>query len=120
MKPVPQKKENSSVAASEKKSGDRQADKDRKKDVPHPRMQFDDENRVEKAKKRSVVKQPEARNRVELFRHLRQYEHGARLIDMESKYFQLGIHPAVYKVLLCAFSYPCPTNLKYKLIGMKD
>ncbi|XP_057768518.1 uncharacterized protein LOC130988640 isoform X2 [Salvia miltiorrhiza] len=99
VKPTPQKKDNSSVAASEKKSGDRQADKDRKKDVPHPRMQFDDENRVEKAKKRSVVKQAEARNRVELFRHLPQYEHGARLTDLESKFFQLGpVHPAVYKV----------------------
>lgn len=98
VKAVSQKKDNSSVAPSEKKSGDRQADKDRKKDVPHPRMQFDDENRVEKAKKRSVVKQAEARNRVELFRHLPQYEHGARLIDLESKFFQLGVHPAVYKV----------------------
>ncbi|KAL1558928.1 translation initiation factor eIF-2B subunit delta-like isoform X1 [Salvia divinorum] len=99
VKPAPQKKDNSSVAASERKSGDRQTDKDRKKDVPHPRMQFDDENRVEKAKKRSVVKQAEARNRVELFRHLPQYEHGARLTDLESKFFQLGpVHPAVYKV----------------------
>ncbi|XP_041991020.1 translation initiation factor eIF-2B subunit delta-like [Salvia splendens] len=98
-KPAPQKKDNSSVAASERKGGDRQTDKDRKKDVPHPRMQFDDENRVEKAKKRSVVKQAEARNRVELFRHLPQYEHGARLTDLESKFFQLGpVHPAVYKV----------------------
>ncbi|KAK6152661.1 hypothetical protein DH2020_012300 [Rehmannia glutinosa] len=82
-----------------KKGGDRQPDKDRKKDVPHPRMQFDDENRVEKAKKRSVVKQTEARNRVELFRHLPQYEHGTRLSDLESKFFELdSVHPAVYKV----------------------
>ncbi|KAI3462822.1 hypothetical protein Pfo_019485 [Paulownia fortunei] len=99
VKPVPQKKDNSLIAASEKKGGDRQPDKDRKKDVPHPRMQFDDENRVEKAKKRSVVKQTEARNRVELFRHLPQYEHGTRLLDLESKFFQLDpVHPAVYKV----------------------
>ncbi|KAK6128812.1 hypothetical protein DH2020_037448 [Rehmannia glutinosa] len=99
VKPVPQKKDNSLVAASEKKGGDRQPDKDRKKDVPHPRMQFDDENRVEKAKKRSVVKQTEARNRVELFRHLPQYEHGTRLSDLESKFFELdSVHPAVYKV----------------------
>ncbi|GFQ06577.1 translation initiation factor eif-2b subunit delta [Phtheirospermum japonicum] len=101
MKPVPQKKDNPPVAASEKKGIDRQPDKDRKKDVhvPHPRMQFDDENRVEKAKKRSVVKQTEARNRVELFRHLPQYEHGTRLSDLESKFFQLdSVHPAVYKV----------------------
>ncbi|KAL6572865.1 hypothetical protein OROHE_002341 [Orobanche hederae] len=93
------KKDSSSVAISEKKGGDRQPDKDRKKDVPHPRMQFDDANRVEKAKKRSVVKQTEARNRVELFRHLPQYEHGTRLPELESKFFQLDpVHPAVYKV----------------------
>ncbi|KAI3452124.1 hypothetical protein Pfo_008789 [Paulownia fortunei] len=99
VKAVSQRKDSSSVAASEKKGGDRQIDKDRKKDVPHPRMQFDDANRVEKAKKRSVVKQTEARNRVELFRHLPQYEHGTRLTDLESKFFQLDpVHPAVYKV----------------------
>lgn len=63
-------------------------------------MQFDDKSRVEKAKKRSVVKQTEARNRVELFRHLPQYEHGTRLPDLESKLFQLGpVHPAVYQVI---------------------
>ncbi|KAK6129063.1 hypothetical protein DH2020_037197 [Rehmannia glutinosa] len=99
VKAVSQKKDNSSVAPSEKKGGDRQPDKDRKKDVPHPRMQFDDANRVEKAKKRSVVKQTEARNRVELFRHLPQYEHGTQLPELESKFFQLDpVHPAVYKV----------------------
>ncbi|XP_059670556.1 probable translation initiation factor eIF-2B subunit delta isoform X1 [Cornus florida] len=94
-----QKKDSSPVAASEKKGSDRPPDKDRKKDVPHPRMQFDDKSRVEKAKKRAVVKQTEARNRVELFRHLPQYEHGTRLPDLESKFFQLDpVHPAVYKV----------------------
>lgn len=94
-----QKKDSSSVATSEKRGGDRQTDKDRKKDVPHPRMQFDDENRVEKAKKRSMVKQTESRNRVELFRHLPQYEHGPQLPDLESKFFQLEpVHPAIYKV----------------------
>ncbi|KAL0430362.1 UNVERIFIED_CONTAM: Translation initiation factor eIF-2B subunit delta [Sesamum radiatum] len=99
VKPDAQKKDNSAVTASEKKGGDRQPDKDRKKDTPHPRMQFDDENRVEKAKKRSVVKQTEARNRVELFRHLPQYEHGTRLPELESKFFKLdSVHPAVYKV----------------------
>ncbi|XP_073293171.1 uncharacterized protein [Primulina huaijiensis] len=99
LKVVPQRTDSSPVAASEKKSAERQADKDRKKDVPHPRMQFDDKNRVEKAKKRSVVKQIEAKNRVELFRHLPQYEHGTRLLDLESKFFQLDtVHPAVYKV----------------------
>ncbi|KAL0450233.1 UNVERIFIED_CONTAM: Translation initiation factor eIF-2B subunit delta [Sesamum latifolium] len=99
VKAVSQKKDSSSIAASEKKGGDRQPDKDRKKDVPHPRMQFDDANRVEKAKKRSVVKQTEAKNRVELFRHLPQYEHGTQLPELESKFFQLDtVHPAVYKV----------------------
>lgn len=95
---VSQKKENSPVAV-ERKWGDYQPDKDRKKDVPQPRMQFDDANRVEKAKKRSVVKQTETRNRVELFRHLPQYEHGTRLPELESKFFQVDtVHPAVYKV----------------------
>ncbi|KAF9595313.1 hypothetical protein IFM89_038465 [Coptis chinensis] len=88
-----------SVAASEKKGSDRPAEKDRKKDVPHPRLQFDDKNRVEKAKKRAVVKQTEARNRVELFRHLPQYEQGTQLPDLEAKYFQLDpVHPSVHKV----------------------
>lgn len=96
--PTP-KTDSSSVAASEKKGGDRPLDKDRKKDVPQPRMQFDDRSRVEKAKRRAIVVQTEARNRVELFRHLPQYEHGTRLPDLESKFFQLDqVHPAVYKV----------------------
>ncbi|GLU10819.1 hypothetical protein SLE2022_276000 [Rubroshorea leprosula] len=94
-----QKNDAVSVAAAEKKAGDRQLEKDRKKDVPHPRMQYDDQSRVEKAKRRAVVKQTEARNRVELFRHLPQYEHGTQLPDLESKFFQLDpMHPAVYKV----------------------
>ncbi|KAL7232089.1 hypothetical protein ACSBR2_010160 [Camellia fascicularis] len=95
----PQKNNSSPVVAPEKKGGDRAPDKDRKKDVPHPRLQFDDKSRVEKAKKRAVVKQTEARNRVELFRHLPQYEHGTRLPDLESKFFQLDpVHPSIYKV----------------------
>ncbi|XP_057967349.1 uncharacterized protein LOC131157309 [Malania oleifera] len=98
-KPSAQKKEGALVVASEKKEGDRPSDKERKKEVPHPRMQFDDKSRVEKAKRRAVVKQTEARNRVELFRHLPQYEHGTQLPDLESKFFQLDpMHPAVYKV----------------------
>ncbi|KAL6994067.1 hypothetical protein U1Q18_012177 [Sarracenia purpurea var. burkii] len=98
-KAASQKNDISPVAALEKKGGDRPPDKDRKKDVPHPRMQFDDKSRVEKAKKRAVVKQTEARNRVELFRHLPQYEHGTRLPDLESKFFQLDlVHPSIYKV----------------------
>ncbi|KAI9153566.1 hypothetical protein LWI28_013206 [Acer negundo] len=98
--PPSQKNDNVTiVAASEKKGGDRPLEKDRKKDVPHPRMQYDDKSRVEKAKRRSVVKQTEARNRVELFRHLPQYEHGTQLPDLQSKFFELDtVHPAVYKV----------------------
>ncbi|KAK4354358.1 hypothetical protein RND71_026552 [Anisodus tanguticus] len=89
----------SSIATSETKGGDRPPEKDHKKDVPAPRMQFDDKNRVEKAKKRALVKKTEARNRVELFRHLPQYEQGTQLPDLESKFFHLDtIHPAVYKV----------------------
>jgi translation initiation factor eIF-2B subunit delta len=89
-----------SVAGSEKRGAERVADKDnRKKDVPHPRMQFDDTTRVEKAKKRAVVKQTETRNRVELFRHLPQYEHEPQLPELQSKFFHLDtVHPAVYEV----------------------
>ncbi|KAF2298092.1 hypothetical protein GH714_013702 [Hevea brasiliensis] len=88
-----------SVAASDRKGVDRPPEKERKKEVPPPRMQFDDKNRVEKAKKRAVVNQTEARNRVELFRHLPQYERGSQLPDLESKFFLLDpMHPAVYKV----------------------
>ncbi|PON62077.1 Initiation factor 2B-related [Parasponia andersonii] len=87
------------VAASDKKGGDRIPEKERRKEVPPPRMQFDDKSRVEKAKKRAVFYQTEAKNRVELFRHLPQYEHGTQLADLESKFFQLEpIHPAIYKV----------------------
>ncbi|KAF9626084.1 hypothetical protein IFM89_030752 [Coptis chinensis] len=95
----PQKKDAPPAVVPEKKGSDRPPEKDRKKDIPPPRMQFDDKTRVEKAKRRSVVKQTEARNRVELFRHLPQYEHGTQLPNLESKFFQLDpMHPAVYKV----------------------
>ena len=98
-KAVSQKNDSVSVAASEKKVCDRPPEKDRKKDVPQPRMQYDDKSRVEKAKRRAMVNQTEVRNRVELFRHLPQYEHGTQLPDLESKFFQLDpVHPAVYKV----------------------
>ncbi|KAK7271778.1 hypothetical protein RJT34_27955 [Clitoria ternatea] len=94
-----QKVDNAAVAASEKKGGDCPPEKDRKKDAPQPRMQYDDKSRVEKAKRRAVVKQTEARNRVELFRHLPQYEHESQLPDLEAKFFHLSpVHPAVYKV----------------------
>ncbi|KAI5431748.1 hypothetical protein KIW84_035788 [Lathyrus oleraceus] len=97
----PHKVVNTSSAASEKKGGDRPSEKDRKKDVPHPRLQYDDKSRVEKAKRRAVVNQTEARNRVELFRHLPQYEHGSQLPDLEAKFFRLGpVHPSVYKVAI--------------------
>ncbi|KAI3458726.1 hypothetical protein Pfo_015389 [Paulownia fortunei] len=39
VKTVSQRKDNFSVTASEKKGGDSRTDKDRKKDVPHPRLQ---------------------------------------------------------------------------------
>eukprot|EP00256_Glycine_max_P013599 XP_003527132.1 translation initiation factor eIF-2B subunit delta isoform X1 [Glycine max] len=88
-----------SPVATDKKSGDRPLEKERKKDAPPPRMQFDDKNRVEKAKRRAVVDQNEARNRVELFRHLPQYERWTQLPKLESKFFQLdSVHPAVFKV----------------------
>ncbi|XP_068502340.1 translation initiation factor eIF2B subunit delta-like isoform X2 [Phaseolus vulgaris] len=94
-----QKIDNAPVAASEKKGGEIPPEKDRKKDAPQPRMQYDDKSRVEKAKRRAVVKQTEARNRVELFRHLPQYEHGSQLPDLEARFFHLSpVHPAVYKV----------------------
>lgn len=84
-------------SASDKKGVDR--DKDKKREVPAPRMQYDDKKRVEKAKKRSIVKQTESKNSLELFQHLRQYEHGNQLQDLEAKFFHVGMmHPAVYKV----------------------
>lgn len=85
--------------ASDKKTGERHPDRDRKKDAPQPRMQFDNVHRVEKAKRRSVVNQSETQKRVELFRHLPQYTHGTLLPDLESKSLLLdAIHPSVYKV----------------------
>ncbi|MQL82808.1 hypothetical protein Taro_015286 [Colocasia esculenta] len=102
-KPSSQKKDTAqvtgNVATQDKKGVDRPPEKDRKKEVPPPRMQFDDKSRVEKAKRRAVVNQSEARNIVELFRHLPQYIHGTQLPDLESKFFQLDpMHPSVYKV----------------------
>ncbi|KAJ6752918.1 putative proteinGB/RPIA/COA TRANSFERASE-LIKE SUPERFAMILY PROTEIN [Salix koriyanagi] len=100
LKPPPSEKNDSAaLAALEKKAGDRPPEKDRKKEFPQPRMQFDDKSRVEKAKRRAVVKQTEARNRVELFRHLPQYERGTQRTELQSKFFELDpVHPAVYKV----------------------
>ncbi|ESW27147.1 hypothetical protein PHAVU_003G177900 [Phaseolus vulgaris] len=85
--------------AADKKAGDRPLDKDRKKDAPPPRMQFDDESRMEKARRRAVVNPTESRTRVELFKHLPQYEHGTKLSNLESKFFHLGlVHPSVFEV----------------------
>lgn len=94
----------SSTSALEKKRGGRTVEKDRKNDVPAPRMQFDDKDRVEKAKKRALVKQTESRNRVEMFRHLPQYEHGNQLPDLELKFFRHdSIHRAIYRVYFLPF-----------------
>ncbi|XP_057517414.1 uncharacterized protein LOC130798444 isoform X3 [Amaranthus tricolor] len=103
LKPHSQKKDvlqaTSSLPVSETKGGDRPTEKEKRKDIPPPRMQYDEKNRVEKAKKRSLVKQVEAKNRVELFRHLPQYEYGNQLHDLDSKFFNLDpVHPAVCKV----------------------
>ncbi|TKY54949.1 Translation initiation factor eIF-2B subunit delta [Spatholobus suberectus] len=88
-----------SPAATDKKAGDRPLEKDRKKDAPSPRMQFDDKSRMEKARRRAVVNPTESRNRVDLFQHLPQYEHGTQLPNLESKFFQIGsVHPAVFEV----------------------
>eukprot|EP00897_Mesotaenium_endlicherianum_P006765 jgi/Mesen1/6116/ME000311S05212 len=73
----------------------------KKESAPARRMQFDDANRVAKAKKRQLVDQTEPKNRVELFRHLAQYERGSQLPSLEAKFFsQEGTHPhpAVYQV----------------------
>ncbi|KAF0914718.1 hypothetical protein E2562_031222 [Oryza meyeriana var. granulata] len=85
--------------SSDKKTSEHPPGRDRKKDVPPPRMQFDDVHRVEKAKRHSLINQAEAQNRVELFRHLPQYVHGTQLPDLESKFFHLDpMHPSIYKV----------------------
>jgi hypothetical protein len=91
--------QNNPPDASDKRTGERHPERDRKKDALQPRMQFDNAHRVEKAKKRSVVNQSETQKGVELFRHLPPYTCGTLLSDLESKSFLLGaIHPSVYKV----------------------
>lgn len=77
------------------------AAKDKKKDMPAPRLQFDDEQRVAKAKRKQLVEQTETKNRVELFRHLPQYVHGTQIPSLHAKFFSAEAphpHPAVYKV----------------------
>lgn len=123
-KQPPQKKDGgpmmSSVATSETKGGDRPPEKDRRKDVPAPRMQFDDKNRVEKAKNHALVKKSEVRNRVELFRHLPQYEQVTQLPDLESRFFHLDtMHPAVYKVTSSTPSFSFISALKWETISRK-
>lgn len=62
-------------------------------------MQFDDKHKVEKVKRRAIVNQLEAKNRVEFFQHLPQFVHGTQLQELEAKFFQLDVvHPSVYKV----------------------
>lgn len=89
------------LVAVEKKGGERAPEKEKKKEVPAPRMQFDDEHRVAKARKRSLIEQTETKNRVELFRHLPQFVHGTQLPSLEAKFFHddpMHPHPAVYQV----------------------
>ncbi|XP_074317232.1 translation initiation factor eIF2B subunit delta-like [Silene latifolia] len=89
----------SSVGVSEMRGGERPSEKENKKGNPTPRMQYDDKSRVDKTKKRSLVKHTEAKNRVDLFGHLPQYEYKNELSDLESKFFELDqVHPAVFKV----------------------
>ncbi|CAM6039341.1 unnamed protein product [Sphagnum compactum] len=86
---------------SEKKGTDKMPEKEKKKEVPAPRLQFDDQQKVAKAKRRSLVEQTETKNRVELFRHLPQYVHGTQLPALEAKFFHddtMQPHPAVYQV----------------------
>ncbi|KAK9748201.1 hypothetical protein RND81_02G042900 [Saponaria officinalis] len=88
-----------SVTVSEVKGGDRSLENEKKKDNLAPRMQFDDKSRVDKAKKRAFVKKTEVKNRVELFRHLPQYEYENQLSAFDTRFFELDhVHPAVLKV----------------------
>lgn len=89
------------AAAPDRKGADKSAEKEKKKEVPAPRLQFDDKEKVAKAKRRSLVEQTETKNRVELFRHLPQFVYGTQLPSLEAKFFQDDAthpHPAVYQV----------------------
>ncbi|EFJ31649.1 hypothetical protein SELMODRAFT_31552, partial [Selaginella moellendorffii] len=74
-------------------------EKDKRKDAPAPRLQFDDEQKVAKARRRAIVEQTtETKHRVELFRHLPQFVPATQLQALEEKYLQndtMHIHPAV-------------------------
>lgn len=85
----------------ERKGSDKSVEKERKKEVPAPRKQYDDTERVQKGKKKSLIEQIETKNRVELFRHLPQFVYGTQLPSLEAKFFQDDAthpHPAVYQV----------------------
>ncbi|KAG0557442.1 hypothetical protein KC19_11G130500 [Ceratodon purpureus] len=93
--------EKKGAQAPERKGTDKSSEKEKKMEVPAPRLQFDDKERVAKAKRRSLVEQTETKNRVELFRHLPQFVYGTQLPSLEAKFFQdcaTHPHPAVYKV----------------------
>ncbi|KAH7442381.1 hypothetical protein KP509_03G085900 [Ceratopteris richardii] len=90
-------------SASEKRLSavEKASEKEKKKEIPAPRMQFDDQSRVAKAKKRALIEQTETKHRVELFRHLPQFVYGAQLPSLEAKFFHddaMHPHPAVYQV----------------------
>lgn len=85
----------------ERKGSDKSVEKERKKEVPAPRKQYDDTEKVQKGKKKSLIEQIETKNRVELFRHLPQFVYGTQLPSLEAKFFQDDAthpHPAVYQV----------------------
>lgn len=100
--------EKKGAQASERKGADKPSEKEKKMEAPAPRLQFDDKERVAKAKRRSMVEQTETKNRVELFRHLPQFVYGTQLPILEAKFFQdcsVHPHPAVYKVCPLVFTY---------------
>jgi len=93
--------EKKGAQSSERKGSDKTSEKEKKKEVPAPRLQFDDMEKVAKALRRSLVEQTETKNRVELFRHLPQFVYGTQLPSLEAKFFQDDAahpHPAVYQV----------------------
>ncbi|KAL2340619.1 hypothetical protein Fmac_008559 [Flemingia macrophylla] len=96
MRQSSQKKD--SPVAIHKKSGVRPLKRERKK-YASPKMQSNDNNRVQKEKRQALLDQTEARNIVELFSHLPHNEHWTQLPEIESRFFQLdSLHPSVLKV----------------------
>jgi len=93
--------EKKGAQSSERKVTEKSGEKEKKKEIPAPRLQFDDKERVAKAKRRSLVEQTETKNRVELFRRLPQFVYGTQLPSLEAKFFQDDTthpHSAVYQV----------------------